>query len=279
MANNTTTMENSAMTLEEYIAIFGTEEGAAMFADQEAAKGSTSTGLDLPKLEKISDIASPTGAAFGDYVLGIKKEKNSTTGEYEITDNGENLGKSFQLLPLGIFYQYKKWDEVNKKSQYSSVFKSINEGDTAVDYKGSRLPAGKESKKENGWNMTKNVTCLVRKDAKSDFQPAVITLTGKLFFTYNNVEKLLRQPILGGVLNIVTKLEKQGSTNYSVIDEVKTTADANPADLFTKYKDLVASTSAKTREYVAAKLPKAPAKQAPAHQADESDELPEGSNW
>lgn len=242
----------SQLTYEMKVALFGQEVADAMQAEEDAAKGGGGVRLPFTTLDKVSDIASPLGA-FGDFVHSVVKEKNATSGEWEIKDNGVNLGKDFQFIAVSIFYRYKRWNETTSKNEYSSIFKMANDGDSAVDYKGNALPKGKDAKKDAGWGMQKCVAGVVRKNAKDKFVPVVWEMTGKLFYTYNEVERTATQPILGGLFNIVTKLEKQGSTNYAVIDTAKTKVEPLPQNLFTDYKDVVSDVTLKIRDYVNAK--------------------------
>ena len=248
-------MENTELTLVELIAIFGEEVANEMYAEQQAAKGKGGAKFPFTTLTKISDIASELGA-FGTYVFGVTKEKDATTQEWKITSAGTNLGKAFQFAPVSIFYRYKKWDDVAKKTNYSSIFKQANEGETATEYNGAKLPSTKEAKRDAGWQMQKIVVGLIRQDAKAKFEPCAWEFTGKLFFTYNNVEKKLKQPILGGIINVVTALEKQGSTNYSIIDEAKTTVEAFPITLLQEYKEVLSEITTKTRDYISSKAHK-----------------------
>lgn len=242
----------SQLTYEMKVALFGQEVADAMQAEEDAAKGGGGVRLPFTTLDKISDIASPLGA-FGDFVHSVVKEKNPTTGEWEVKESGVNLGKDFQFIPISIFYRYKRWNDGTSKNEYSSIFKMASDGDSVVDYKGNPLPKGKDAKKDAGWSMQKCVAGVARKNAKDKFVPVVWEMTGKLFYTYNEVERTATQPILGGLFNIVTKLEKQGSTNYSVIDTVKTKVEALPQNLFTDYKDMVSDVTLKIRDYVSAK--------------------------
>lgn len=251
---NTTTEET--MDLSTLIAIFGPEVGQQMWEEQQASQGTGGVRLPFTTLDKISDVVSELGA-FGTYVYGVTKEKDAATQEYVVTNTGTNVGKAFQFLPVSIFYRYKRWNETTKRTEYSSVFKTNSEGETAVDYKGVALPAGKDAKRDAGYSMQKVVVGLVRQDSSAKFVPVIWEITGKLFFTYNNVEKKMKQPILGGIINVVTKLEKQGSTNYSVIDENATTVSQLPLAMLQEYKTELSEITTKTREYVTAKLPKA----------------------
>lgn len=266
----------AGLTYEEKVALFGEDVANAM---QETEAAQKSGGITVPytSLKVILDITSELGG-YGEFVFGVDKEKQQD-GTWAIKDKGTNVGKEFQFIPVTSAYRYTKWDAVNNKTLRSTIFMNAADGDTAFDHTGARMPSGKEAKKEQKWAMVKIVAGFIRKNAKATWTPVIWEIKGKTFFTYNNVANQLSSPILGGILNIKTKFEKNGNITYTVIDDKTSTVEKLPDDFLTQNRQVIGEMTIKMKEYFTAysSVKKSANKTAP-HVADESDDDDE-SNW
>lgn len=260
----------AALTFEEKVALFGEDVARAMQETEAAQKGS-GVGIPYDILKNVSDIASELGQ-FGEFIYGTKKEKQPD-GTYKVVEAGTNIGKEFNFIPVSIAYRYKKWDAKANKNFMSSIFMNASDGDTATDSNGNRLPAGKDAKRDAGWKMVKIVAGLVSKKDKDPWVPVVWEIGGKMFFTYNNIANKLPSPVIGGIVKIKTKFEKQGSTTYSVVDEATSTIAPLPADFLTNNRQIIGEMTIKMKEFFTAyqAKPGQATPQAAAAAADDTD--------
>mgnify|MGYP003585073246 CR=1 FL=1 len=259
----------AALTFEEKVALFGEDVARAMQETESAQKGS---GVSIPYsiLKNISDMGNESGQ-FGEFVYGVKKEKQPD-GQYKVVDVGTNIGKEFNFIPVSIAYRYRRWDAKANKNYVSSIFMNASDGDMATDSNGNRLPAGKEAKKEAGWKMVKMVAGLVNKKDKEPWVPVLWEISGKMFFTYNNVANKLPNPVIGGIVKIKTKFEKQGSTTYTVIDETGSSIGTLPADFLTNNRQIIGEMTIKMKEFFTAYSAKPKSKSAaPVVEADDDE--------
>jgi len=242
------------LTQEQLIATFGEEVGKQMFEQMNASTGGATT--PFPFVKKISDIDSELGA-WGEHVVGAEYEKNET-GERVLTSKGTNLGKSFDIVIVNVGYHYSRWNEDKQRTESSNYFTDLTKGiKSAVNvYSGEPLPKSKEAKRAEGWKMVKQLGVLVRKDAKSAWQPAIYEVSGKTYFTFGELtDNKPNKGLLDGVYTLVFAKEKKGSTTYTVIDTAKSKHAPLPADLFTndETKEMISDITKKMTEYRAAK--------------------------
>lgn len=212
----------STVTLEQLISTFGEETGKQMFAQMNASGGGSTA--PFPFLKKVSTHGSEVGA-FGDFVYGVKTEVDPKDKDNRIVvDKGTNIGTKFEFFLVNVSYRYTLWDEVKGKSYRSNIFADLKTGmDTAVDaYSGDPLPIGKEAKKAAGWKLNRINAGLVRKNEKEPWVPVIFETAGSLYFTLG--ELIGKKPsggLLTGIATLVMKLASKGSTQYSVVDVVK----------------------------------------------------------
>jgi len=220
------------MTLEQLVATFGQEVGQQMFDQINASSGGA--GAPFSFVKKISDHDSELGK-WGEHVVNVKTEKNDA-GDRIVTDKGINLGASFDIFIVNIGYQYSRWDDAKERSFTSNSFTDLTTGiATAVDsHSGEPLPESKEDKKAANWRMNKVMGCLVRKDAKSDWIPAIYEVSGKTYFTLGELtNSKSRQGLMDGIYTLKFIKEKKGSTTFIVVDAPKCGYEAiNPGEFF-----------------------------------------------
>lgn len=259
----------AALTFEEKVALFGEDVARVMQDTEEAQKGS-GVGIPYDILKNIADIGNELGQ-FGEFVYGTKKEKQPT-GDWKVTVAGTNVGKEFDFIPVSVAYKYQRWDAKANKNHRSSIFMNATEGDLAVDSNGKRLPAGKEAKKEAGWKMVKIVAGLLRKGVKDTWHPVMWEISGKMFFTYNSVANKLPSQVIGGIIKVITKFEKQGSTTYTIIDEVASTTEPLPDNFITNNRQIIGEMTIKMKEYFTAYSAKHGSAPQPSSAADADDD-------
>jgi hypothetical protein len=242
-------MEN--MSLEQLIATFGPEVGAQMFAQMSAGAGAGGNKAPFTFVKKVATHGSELGA-FGDFCINVETEKNDD-GKRVVTNKGENLGNSFEFLIVNVSYRYRLWDEVKQRTVQSNIFETLDGIKTAVNvYDGKPLPADKQAKKDAGWKLVRINGGLIRKNSKSAWTPAIWETDGMLYFTLGEViSKKPNGGLLSGVINVVTKLDSKGATQFSVIDTNATTFESLPKDLFTKAetKEMLSDITVKMGEY------------------------------
>jgi hypothetical protein len=230
-------MEN--MTLEQLIATFGPEVGKQMFEQMSAASGGGNRA-PFTYLKKVSTHGSELGA-FGDFVYGVETEKQAD-GTRAVTDTGTNLGTSFEFIIVNVAYRYRKWDAAanngkgrNLQSNIFTDLKQINTPGGVVDvFSGKPLPKTKEEKKEADWSLVRINTGLVRADAKSPWVPVIFETSGSLYFTLGNViGNQLHGGLLSGIAKLTMKLASKGSTQFSVVNEEKSSFEPLPKDFWT----------------------------------------------
>ena len=214
----------------------------------QAGKGGS--GAPFTFVKKISTPVSDLGS-FGDFVINSKYEKDAK-GTKTLVDKGINLGTEFDVVFVSVGYRYTQWDEASQRTLSSNAMTDLGSLKTAVNaYTGVPLPTSKEDKKAAGWKLNKVCGILVRKDKKSDWSPAIWELSGKMFFTLNNI--VGSGGLLDGIYSMRFATETKGSTMFTVIDEEKSTNLGLPAlqKLFTDktVTDLMGEVSTKMAEY------------------------------
>lgn len=219
------------MTREELIATFGEETGNMMF--DQMAGNSGGGGAPFSFIKKISDHDSELGK-WGEHVVNVKTEKNDN-GEKIVTDPGVNLGTSFDIFVVNIGYQYSRWNDEKERTETSNAFTDIVSGIASAvnSYSGEPLPASKEDKKAADWKMKKVMGVLVRKDAKSEWIPAIYEVSGKTYYTFGVLtDNKPSKGLMDGIYTLKFVKEKKGSTTFTIIDTTKAEFTPRPADFF-----------------------------------------------
>ena len=81
--------------------------------------------------------------------------------------------------------------------------------------------------------MNKIMGVLVRKDAKSEWQPAIYEIRGKTYYTFGVLtDNKPSKGLMDGIYTLKFIKEKKGSTTFTVIDVPKCEFTARPADFF-----------------------------------------------
>ncbi len=228
----TTNNTMNKMTREELVATFGEETGNMMFDQMNESSGSG--GAPFTFLKKISDHDSETGAKWGDHVINAKFEKNDA-GEKVLVDKGTNLGDSFDIFVVNVGYQYSRWNDAAERTETSNAFTDIVSGIKGAvnSHTGEPLPKSKDDKKAADWKMKKVMGVLVRKDAKSPWEPAIYEISGKTYYTFGVLtDNKPSKGLMDGVYTLKFEKEKKGSTTYTIIDVKKATFTPRPADFF-----------------------------------------------
>lgn len=265
-------MEN--FTLEQLTEILGLEAAQEIIAQRDAAN---STGGKVPFtfLNKIADAFGNDLGAFGEFVYGVEKGKDDK-GNIVITNKGTNVGKNFEYINVSSCFYYKKFvpaatKDGQGKVYSSNILKSLSDLDKAVDGLGNPLPKSKEEKKALGWKVVRMNAGLVRKDAKSPWEPVIWEVDGSMLFGYNNVaskDTSGGRGTLSGVMKITTGMEKQGQIAYVVIDDKASSYAPLPKDFFKENAAAISDITLKMKEYINAKAgdttstPSAPVAQA-----------------
>lgn len=216
-------MEN--MSREELIAMFGVEAGEEMYKQQESANASGGSRAPFPLLKKVVDGDLGLGK-FGTFVFGTEFEKDrDSNGERVIANTGTNVGDSFEFVIVSVAYRFKRWVEgagkdKKGKTEWSNIFTDMNGFKTAVDYNGNTIPDNKQARDALGWRTVKIMGGLVKTD--KGWEPVIFEVDGKMYFTINELlDKAPNKGLLGCIVKIATKTEKQGSTKFTVIDVEK----------------------------------------------------------
>ena len=239
------------MTLEQLIATFGEETGRQMFAQVNAQ--TNTGGAPFPFLKKVSAHGSELGN-FGDFVYGTKTEKDAS-GNRKIIEKGTNVGKEFEFILVNVSYRYTAWDEAKQKGKRSNIFTTLDGINTAVDIAtGKPLPATKDEKDAAGWKLNRVNAGLIRKNAKSKWEPVIWETAGALYYSLGQV--VGKQPssgLLSGIIKVKTKLGSKGSIQYPTIDEENSSFEGPlDAKIFETEKENFMAISNKMTEYVSA---------------------------
>lgn len=267
-------MEN--FTYEELVSMLGKESADIMQAQLDAANSSGGSSIPFPLLKKVADSDAGLGA-FGTFVFGTKfaKEKDASN-QLVVEDAGTNIGKDFELMICNVSYRYKRWDEVKQRTERSNIFTDMAALDSVIDYSGNLLPSRKDSvddgkgkgtktnsRKRAGWKMVKIIGGLVKHNGS--WESIIFEIDGTMYFSMNEVlDKTLNKGLLSGIVSIVTKTEKQGSTKYTVVD-VEKSSFANLPDGFFKANAVAISNITKemkkyqeSEQYTSAKVQETP---------------------
>lgn len=250
-------MEN--LSREDLVAILGEEAANEIIAQRDSAN-TTSGKVPFTFLNKIADAFGNELGAFGEFVYGVEKGKDDK-GSTVITNKGTNVGKNFEYINVSSCFYYKKFVPATTKDGqgkvYSSnILRSLADLDKAVDGLGNPLPKNKEEKKALGWKVVRMNAGLVRKDAKSPWEPVIWEVDGSMLFGYNNVaskDTSGGRGTLSGIMKISTGMEKQGQIAYVVIDEKASTYAPLPKDFFKDNAAAISDITLKMKEYINAK--------------------------
>lgn len=257
-------MEN--MSREELIAMFGIEAGEEMYAQQQAANTTGGSREPFPLLKKVVDGDLGLGK-FGTFVFGVELEKDrDANGEKVIANVGTNVGDSFKFVIISVAYRFKRWVEgagkdKKGKTEWSNIFTDMNGFKTAVDYNGNSIPDNKAGRDVLGWKTVKIMSGLV--ETAKGWEPVIFEVDGKMYFTINELlDKAPNKGLLGCVISISTKTEKQGSTKFTVIDTEKSSWSAEGIqEVLKANRETVTNIVVKMKAYQAENDYKASAKQ------------------
>lgn len=242
------------MSREELIALFGVEAGEEMYAQQNALNTSGGVREPFPLLKKVVDGDLGIGK-FGTFVFGLEYDKDrDANGDKVITNVGTNIGDTFDFIIVHNSYRFKRWVEgagkdKKGKTEWSNIFTDMSGFKTAVDYNGNPIPDNKEARAALGWKTVRIMGGLVKTD--KGWEPVIFEIDGKMYFTFNDViDKAPNKGLLGCVVHLVTKTEKQGSTKYTVVDTEKSSFTAEGIfDIIKVNKDVIADVTLKMKAY------------------------------
>lgn len=240
------------MSREEFISLFGEEAGIEMFNQQEAANASSGSREPFPLLKPVVDSDLGIGS-FGEFVFGTTYAKDrDEDGEKVVEDAGTNLGKEFNFIICNVSYRFKRWVEgtatTKGKTEWSNIFTDMNGFKTAVDYNGNKIPGTKEGRQALGWKTIKIMAGFV--EVNGTWAPVIFETGGKMYFYMNNLlDTAKNKGLLSGVVSLVTKTEKQGSTKYAVVDVAKSSFNPLPDGFFKNNAEAIADLTIKMKAY------------------------------
>ena len=276
-------MEN--LSYEELVSILGEEAAKEIIAQRNS---NTSSGGKVPFtfLNKINDVLGSDLGGFGEFVVGVEKGKDDA-GNSIITNNGINLGKSFEFINVRSCFYYKKFVPSTVKGQagkvYSSnILRTLSDIDNAVDANGNALPKSKDEKKAANWKLVRMNAGLVRASAKDAWVPCIWEVDGTMLFGYNEVNKTggnIKNEDLKGILSITSGIDKSGNVPYVVIDLKKSKfekfADIKP---ITENAEAIKDMTLKMKEFIDARAGVAPSAK-PTAPTQEQETLTEDAGW